>query len=1333
VADQEVIQIKLKIDTKEEAKIKALTGILGQQKELLKAYSEARDKAFSKQTISAYSKEIGVLKNAIDKSTTSIEKQQKSVFALGDSLGHVIAKIGLWTIGTGIVFGAISTLKKGIGTITEMDTQMVDLQKVFQGTSGELKSLKADLMDNSVAMGSLVDTTMRAAIELGRMGKTRAEIAELTKVSLLAQNIAEIDAGDATRYLNAAVLQFNKTANDALGILDEWNQLSNTTPSRTIDFAQAVEHAGAVIRQAGGEIEDLNAYVATLTATMAKSGNEIGQAMKTITTYAYRPKTVTKIEAITGIEVIDQKQDLMDIDVLLTKLAARWNTLTEAQQEELAQTIAGVRRKSFFLNLMQNFDLVLDAHAKQWVAAGSAMRENEIRMSSLKTKLDQLTAAMQQFAIQGGDAGILGAMKTMVDQLRNLMINLNSANGAIQLLAVAGIPLATAGFSVFIKRVIVAKAEVNGLAALLNTMSGKMIMWTAVIGGMVVGINALAKASKGSVANLRAQSEEIEKYLVNLRAAKERQQVIIDQYQLYRESYDALADLEKQNKDTTDAENNLHKILDEINKLNPEVVSSTDNHAKALRRLAEAASKAEKEITALNITDRDESIKSNKIAMQMQNNLRKRMVSKMLDLNYSPAITAFGGGIEGGALRTMADQDILGTKAREIEQQLGGATSNVAKIKILNTVIPNLRDELHRLNKESKYDPYDKRTKVLKEYVDNLVTVLNLLQESEELLHPSTKPKKSRQTGELPEDAETLKLKEKLADADEKHRLAMAQINERELEYWQERLRTGRNINDELDRQQIIYIIEELKAKHIVDLKDEQLDHEEKLAKIKDKELDEDDAQLSFIRRQLDLIEAKRVAQGGLLTQAQELRKLELQHQGEQIQAERQKNDIIEKRKILEREIRRIGESVKDAQIGIKAAQTRQVINPDFKLNQRGAYALQMIGDPFAEVREIQNQIASQIDAYNKLSGGRLGGFTYDSLGFNAEEILKSVGELKQQLSTLNPESIIDKDNLEQSLKVLDDMAKTAETLGTTQANIVSELQQQIINESLNKQRLQDEIGLKSEMQMINEQIRWVNENVTDEYLKQNNLLALQNQLGEIKKRRNQEMARGITDTLDSLIGNWQAGKSGREVGSEFFQGMGEVAGDYLGDMLGQQIGGMIGSTILPGIGGTLGSWLGEAVGKLFGYEDKKDEKVEATEDNTKALKENTQAFQDFQEQYYNAPTGFKLESAAKGGLPQFATGGTVERTGYAKVDKGEVVMKPSQIRDVIRERGSKTFTSNQLNNSQSLQVSFGNISIGDNTSISATQIKRVFKEAMNEQFAGGRQRFQHVSSSHQP
>jgi hypothetical protein len=77
--------------------------------------------------------------------------------------------------------------------------------------------------------------------------------------------------------------------------------------------------------------------------------------------------------------------------------------------------------------------------------------------------------------------------------------------------------------------------------------------------------------------------------------------------------------------------------------------------------------------------------------------------------------------------------------------------------------------------------------------------------------------------------------------------------------------------------------------------------------------------------------------------------------------------------------------------------------------------------------------------------------------------------------------------------------------------------------------------------------------------------------------------------------------------------------------------------------------------------------------------------------------------------------------------------MKPSQIRDVIRERGSKTFTSNQLNNSQSLQVSFGNISIGDNTSISATQIKRVFKEAMNEQFAGGRQRFQHVSSSHQP
>ena len=364
--------------------VKASTGILGRHREMLTHFTAQREKAFKPDDIARYNKQIKGVQKHIDKLTGKSKKLTKATantgkaakdagggfLGLGESLGHTAKKVAMWTISTGIIFGTMRAFKGAISTISEMDSQMVDLQKVFQGTRGELKLLKSDIIEESIAMGSMTEKTMKAAIELGRMGKSRTEISSLMKTSLLAQNIAEIEASDATRFLNAAILQFNKVASDSISILNQWNQLSNTMPVRTIDFAQAVSAAGSVIRQAGGEIEDLNAYTAALSATMAKTGREIGQALKTIASYMYRPKTKAKIEEITGIVIEDQAQSLMDIDDILIRLAARWDKLTEAQQENLAQTIAGVRRKAFFLNLMQNFDIVLEAHAKQWKAAG---------------------------------------------------------------------------------------------------------------------------------------------------------------------------------------------------------------------------------------------------------------------------------------------------------------------------------------------------------------------------------------------------------------------------------------------------------------------------------------------------------------------------------------------------------------------------------------------------------------------------------------------------------------------------------------------------------------------------------------------------------------------------------------------------------------------------------------------------------------------------------------------------------------------------------------------------------------------------------------------------
>lgn len=518
---------------------------------------------------------------------THTKELQSGFLGLGESLGHTIKKVAMWTISTGAIFGTVSALKKGIGTITEFDSQMVSLQKVFRGTTRDLEAIKQEVLSISVEMGSLTQDTMGAAIALGRMGKTRQEIAELTRVSLLSQNIAEMEAVDATRLLNAAILQFEKTADDAIEILDKWNELSNRTPVTTRDMAESMSIAGAVFHQAGGEIEDLNAMTATLTATMAKNGREIGNAIKTISTYAYRQRTMSDVLELTNIAIEDEHGNLMDIDELLARLSAKWKMLTEAEQEELAQTVAGVRRKGFFLNLMENFDMVLENQIIQWQAAGSAIQENEIRLGSLATKIDQLGASFERLAIQTGDKGALGGMKYMVDQLRELVENINDMSGVAQGLTTAGgIGLALL-FSKWGKAAKGALAGIGGLATAFASLGKGMQIflkaagWIGIVFGVIQGIKLLTDVLAKNNRELRDQIKLQQENIDRLKIQKQKYTSLLDAIEMYNALYDGFKKLEEASEGTAIAEERLRQVLEAIQVLQPGLIKDIDDFGEA--------------------------------------------------------------------------------------------------------------------------------------------------------------------------------------------------------------------------------------------------------------------------------------------------------------------------------------------------------------------------------------------------------------------------------------------------------------------------------------------------------------------------------------------------------------------------------------------------------------------------------------------------------------------------------------------------------------------------------------------------------------------------------
>lgn len=346
----------------------------------------------------------------------------------------IIGKVALWTVATGAVFGFIRSLTRLLSVIKEVDTASAQMAKILDQPIAALGRMRNELAKLSAEYGANVAITMEAATMFARAGLRNTEIVDASRVALLAANVAELEGAEAVGFLTAATVQFGKDMTEMNIVLDEWNELSNLNKVTTRDLADAVSMAGAVFKEAGASIEDLNAYTTALAVSTNKSGRIIGTALKTIGSYVYRTQTMAKVQRLTGIEIKKATGQLMDLDEVLGRIAMKWDFLTEAERNELAQSIAGVRQKNFLLGIMNNYTRVMTAQVQQYGALGSAEEENKILAESLGKTYERMEAQFRRLAIATGDAGLRGAMVLLVDttgKLVKVVADSGAAGGAM--------------------------------------------------------------------------------------------------------------------------------------------------------------------------------------------------------------------------------------------------------------------------------------------------------------------------------------------------------------------------------------------------------------------------------------------------------------------------------------------------------------------------------------------------------------------------------------------------------------------------------------------------------------------------------------------------------------------------------------------------------------------------------------------------------------------------------------------------------------------------------------------------------------------------------------
>ena len=203
------------------------------------------------------------------------------------------------------------------------------------------------------------------------------------------------------------------------------------------------------------------------------------------------PKLNSEFKAL-GVELMDTNGEIKSTFDVTKDLAKVWPTLTDTQKTYIAELSAGKFQLNNFLSLMNNFDVALSATETAMNSAGSATKENEKYLDSIKGKVQNLKSQFQKLANSLIDSGLI---KGLTDFGTILLKIANTGVGQTVIKLTALIII----FNLTKKSIIAVKTELIKMGLVTSDLNKKLLVYSANI--KIAGNESLKSAAKFKLSN----------------------------------------------------------------------------------------------------------------------------------------------------------------------------------------------------------------------------------------------------------------------------------------------------------------------------------------------------------------------------------------------------------------------------------------------------------------------------------------------------------------------------------------------------------------------------------------------------------------------------------------------------------------------------------------------------------------------------------------------------------------------------------------------------------------------------------------------------------------
>lgn len=344
---------------------------------------------------------------------TAATQASKSTKLLGDSIGNIAAKMAGWQIMGELVSKPIAAFKEAVQTMKEVDSELVNIQKVTGSTDAEMAKLTDRAYQMASAYGRTATEVLSASTEFARAGYGD-QIESLSEMSILLQNVGDVSSDTANKFLLSvdAAWKLGGSEKELMAVMDGLNEITNRNATDMDKLATGMTVAATYFAESGESIQTFSALMGAGTAITQRSGAEIGRALKAITMNIRQvrgetedgelindesiAKAAAALKDFAGISTMENGELRLTSDVL-DELAGKWDTLSQVSQSAIAEALGGKYHSNVVAALMGDWEKVEKMMTDYAEGAGSAMRENEIYMDSWEAKSKQLSSTWAEF------------------------------------------------------------------------------------------------------------------------------------------------------------------------------------------------------------------------------------------------------------------------------------------------------------------------------------------------------------------------------------------------------------------------------------------------------------------------------------------------------------------------------------------------------------------------------------------------------------------------------------------------------------------------------------------------------------------------------------------------------------------------------------------------------------------------------------------------------------------------------------------------------------------------------------------------------------------------